>query len=420
VPVKKELKVSANDWKLEMEIKEGETLQLDLTVNKSINNPEEVCLFKNGQVVKQTENVVISVIKTMDEVTNEEKSEVVVAIKNVKPEDSGEYKLTLKENSDDQQLAGSKLKVNPTSKPVIKCLNPLKSDKPDLVQGDELVLLFKFSQVIENSDDCILWELNRKILDLNDERIEKVEDILENGEYQCTLKISNVQVGIHDGEYSVKIKQTPDSNDLLYSGSTKVSIKPKPLEINDSNWQHDMSLKEGEQLELNLSINRDMSDSENIVLRKNGAKLAEPNIKTTLVDGKTEIQVLVTNVSGSDSADYTLSLENASKKQKIELASTHLGVAESPLEILEPLKTDKLEYLVGEDVTFSLTTTKPVENKDKCIEWLLNDKPLSINNNPKVEFCETKKVENNSVVYTLTIKDAQLGKNDGEYTIKIK
>ncbi len=389
-------------------------------MNKPIEDTAKINIYKDGKLVEQSEHVLLSVEKLVDEITCEDKTKIKLIIPYLKPEDSGEYQLVLKDNNEDRQLASSKLKVEATPKPIIKCLNPVKSEKPELVQGDELVLSLKLSQAIENSDDCILWELNGKPLDLNNERIEKVEDIVPNGEYQYSLKVSNVQLGVHDGEYSVKVKQAPESNDLVYSGSTKVSIKPKPLEITDSNWQHDVNLNEGDQLELNLSIDRDASESESIVLYKNNVKIAQPNLKTSLNDGKTEIKVILPNLSESDSGDYTLSLENASKKQKIELASTHLDIIETPLEILEPLKSDKQEYFIGEEVKFTFTTSKSVENKEKCIEWLLNGKSLSIVNDLKIQFIETKNIKNNSAVYSLTITDVQINKNDGEYTVKIR
>jgi hypothetical protein len=199
-----------------------------------------------------------------------------------------------------------------------------------------------------------------------------------------------------------------------------VAVKPKPLEINDSNWKADLKLKEGEQLELSLFINRELvTDAESVVLYKNNSVVAQPNLSSSLINGKTEIKVIVAKLCGADSGDYTLSLESASKKQKIELASTYLEVVETPFEIVAPLQADKLEYVVGETIALSLVSTRAVEDSDKCVEWLLNGKSLTVSNSPNIEFSESKMPDEDVVTYALTLKDAQV-KNDGEYTVKIK
>ena len=103
---------------------------------------------------------------------------------------------------------------------------------------------------------------------------------------------------------------------------------------------------------------------------------------------------------------------NKKKPVEAELAKTNLIVEEKPLEVLEPLKTDKPEYKEGEDILLSIKLSKPLQDKEKCMSWCLNGKPLDMKSK-QLDLNQTD--EEDGVVYTLKIKSAEIGKNDGVF-----
>ena len=86
------------------------------------------------------------------------------------------------------------------------------------------------------------------------------------------------------------------------------------------------------------------------------------------------------------------------------------------MEVLDKLKADKTEYKLGDDIMLSLKLSKPLKDNEKCMIWSLNGKSLDVKTKQnQIEINESK----DGVVYSLKIKSCEIGKNDGEYTVKL-
>jgi hypothetical protein len=156
-----------------------------------------------------------------------------------------------------------------------------------------------------------------------------------------------------------------------------------------------------------------MKSNETISITLNNDKLLPDS-----QDSACEIKLSLPQVLAKDSGLYKLSLKSENRRiSDAELGQTNLTVKEVPLEVLSVLSPDKTEYFENEEITLSLKLSKAVEDIDRCLTWSLNGRVLDMNSS-RIEILE-EKLEN-GVFYTVKIKDAQISRNDGQYTVKIK
>lgn len=419
----KPIQVVSSDWQPNTKLKEGANLTLSLGINKQIDSPDNILIYKDGQLVASTDNIIIGV-KKLPVKEDQESSEIKVMITNANAANSGDYTLVFKDGEQEHKLAETSLIVEVVPKPV-KILEPLKAEKTDVVESDEIRLKLKVNQPLDVAK--LVWEHNKKPLKFSSQdgklvcetaaNIELIEEKTESNESIYTLVVKSAEIGKNDGEYALRIKSPVDGKEI-YSGQAKISIKPRPLEITESTWQPEIKLNESQPLDLSLSINKPLKESERVVLTLNNKPSSIKPVVTTTDDGRSVIKVEIPSVKTADSGEYKLILETGDVKKPVkkELASSRLSVAEVPFEIVSPLKSSQQEFTPGQTVEIEFTCNKPLESKEKCVEWMLNGKPILIKGN--VEFVQTD--SEGQVTYKLSIKDAQIGKNDGEYTVKIK
>ena len=413
--IEKDFEILSSNWKPEINVKETDSLELSLTINKSSLNPDNVLLYKDGVKVELTPNLRIEVIDKPGDQT-----EIKLLIPAANLSDSGDYKLCLKENDKpEQEIQSTRLKVEKNRVPV-EVLSPLKADKTEYVENDEIVVSFKLKKPLEDKEKCMQWTLNGKPLDVSS--VEVLEEIISDNEVEYKLIIKPAKVE-HSGELSLKLLSNPeDDNSVGYDAKLKLIVKPEPLKVLDSNWKPELKVKENEQVELVVRLSKPIESIESLVLTKNGTKVTPSQTLTIGVEEKEgpvyEVKLWIPKAQLKDAGKLKLVIKSNDKKvPDFELGQTNLIVEEVPFLVTANLQPDKAEYYENDTIRIAIKVSKPVESAEKCVVWTLNGKPVDLKSG-RVELAETK--QDDGVEYSLTIKDVPLEKHDGNYVVKLK
>ncbi|CAM6005236.1 unnamed protein product [Sphagnum balticum] len=185
-----------------------------------------------------------------------------------------------------------------------------------------------------------------------------------------------------------------------------------------------MLVKEAENLELSVKINKPVDDVKSLVLYKDGKKIPlndKLSLKLDNDGNECKITLNLTDAKPSNTGDYKLCLSESvkGKSTETELAKTHLIVEATPIEVVGKLKSNKTEYIIGEDISLTFTLSKTLTNKEKCQQWTLNGKPVDLKSK-QLKLDEIDGGKEAGVTYTLVIVSCELNKNDGEYTVKLR
>ena len=95
-----------------------------------------------------------------------------------------------------------------------------------------------------------------------------------------------------------------------------------------------------------------------------------------------KITLILNETKPKHSGKYKVTLKGRKNFRPIEtdLVNSKITILETPCNVLEPLKSDKTEYNVGQTINISFKLSKPVQDKDKCIIWSLNNRTVDLNN----------------------------------------
>jgi len=424
VPLQTELlKVLDSDWKPDTSIKEGEALTLTLTVSRPLEDLSDFTLFKDKKKLGEVDG------PRLEFVNKDNLCEIKVVLTESIPPDTGKYKLIYKGKT---ELAVTNLKVEEIP---LKLVKELASDKSEYLPKEDIKLLFVVSKPVSDVDKCIVWSCQgKKIEVLKSKQFEVlVEDRLSDG-VVYTLVVKACECGSNDGEYCVRVRSKPsDAKSEFYKGSVNVKINDSgkqevKFEIVDSNWKPNVEIKEGENLEFFVLINK-ACNIKDFVLLKDGKKLVETEaIKLGLANRndesgseRCELKLIVNEAIIPDTGKYRLVYvpEGARpKKEEIELGVCCLKVIETVTEVLDGLKSDKDKYKPGDDIVLFIKLSKPLVDKHKNVTLALNDKKTI---NISKEVVLTEDIDENLVtVYSFKIKSGQPGVNDGTYSLKLQ
>jgi len=177
------VKVLSSDWTPETRAKENQTVVLTLSIDRPLENTSELVLMKDGKAVKVGKEAIV--------VKNSDDGSVCEVSLTLPTKESGKFKLLLGKG----ELAQTELKIEE-----LGVIEPLKADKGEYVEGEEVTLRLKLSGPVESVEKCLRWTLNGKAV-----AVETVEE--EEAVY--VVRIADVKVKKHGGEYAVKIKQKP-------------------------------------------------------------------------------------------------------------------------------------------------------------------------------------------------------------------
>lgn len=404
-----------SNWLPETTVKETEPVTLNVTIDKVLPNADSLVLTRDGKPVKAAS---IEVTKLDDN-----SCQITCHMPSAVGADCGNYKLAIAgkdKKAAATELAETKLVVEVVPFSVVA---PLTADKAEYAPKEDAVLALTLSKKVESVEKCLKWTLNAKAVDMK--AVELTEAVADNNNVSYTLRVKNVQLKKNDGEYTVRIREkAADKKELTESVRVKIS-DASSVKVLDSTWKPETSIKEGETLELSVTISVPLKDLKDIALYKDKAKVADDDAAKLSFENKKDkdgnevcaIKVTLSETIPPDSGKYRLVLTQPVEQ---ELALTNLKVEEIPLAIVDALKCDKPEYQVGEDIKVSFNVSKPLSDKDKCIAWQLNGKPLDVSAKNKQAQLSVEDKLTEGCVYTLTLKACELGKNGGEYTVKLR
>lgn len=354
-----ELKILSSDWKDEILAKETDNLQLTLGINKIIENPQMIILYKDNVKSDESDNLIIAIKKKTNSDSNEEFSEIKLMLTDLKKENTGIYRLAFKEaeNENEIELGLTKLTVESKEKP-ITIISPLSSNKNQYFEDDILELNFKTSIPLDQKN--IHWNLNTIPLDTSSSsNCEFLENVTNDG-VEYILRIKSLKKGVNEFKLDIDNNQ----NENIYSDKVSIKIKEKPIEILNSTWTPEISLKEKETLELSLCLNKKV-EKENIILLKNQIEIKpNENLIVSVIDNnlETEIKVSIPSLLLADTGNYKLILKDPkiNNGEDFDLSETKLIVNETPIEIIKPLASDKEEYNEEEQFVLTITLSRPV------------------------------------------------------------
>lgn len=409
--------VLESNWSPETILKEAETLDLFVNINKPLEDVKSLSLYKDGKKVS---------VPALELERDQESTQIKLKIEKVGPNDAGKYKLTLAESVKgkpvETELGVTSLKVEEKPFEVIKELHTLKEEYKE---SEEVSVVFILNKSLPDTDKCVSLLLDNKPVDLKSKNVKVLVDKEKQvNQVEYTIQVGSIEAIKSELEFTVKLKSKPtDLKSEFYSGKVVVKIKLAKTEVLDSNWKPETNINETENLELELKLNKPVTDLKSVVIYKYGKKLpVNDHIKLDVTNGDEEavIKLSLNQSTPADSGDYKLVLVETIKNKPVEteLGKTKLTVTEKPYEIVQPFQSDKEEYKEGESITLSFTLSKSVVDKDKCVTLTLNGKPVDLKAK-NVEFtADTSKPD--QVTYTFVIKASEIGKNDGEYNVKVR
>lgn len=298
----------------------------------------------------------------------------------------------------------------------------LTADKGEYTTGETIKVSFTLSKPLSDKNKCIQWSLNGKSFDSKGKNIEmSVKDNLADGVIY-TLTINDCAV-TDSGDYSVKLLSKPgDKKTEFYSGSVNCLVNAEKLII-DSNWKPEIQIKEGEDLDLFVTISKACNIKDLVLLKEKNKLVNNEAVKLTIENKiidkaeQCEIRVRINEAIPPDAGKYRLVyIEPKSKPQEeVELGATSLKVSETQYEVLDILATNKDSYLTGDDIILSIKLSKPLVDKQKNVDLKLNDKVINIKNITLTEDI----AENLETVYYFKFKNGQPDLNAGEYKLKL-
>jgi serine/threonine protein kinase len=413
------VKIFESNWEPKLDLNEEEKVELNVCINKKLQNCDKLVLTKNGIRIKPNDSIQITLNneKLLPD-RNESCCEVKLSIPVVLAKDTGLYKLSLKsENrkSPDTELGQTNLTVKEVP---LEIISHIKADKSEYFENEEIILSVKLSKPVEDLDKCMIWTLNGKVLDTKSTRTELLQSKTEDG-IVYSLKVKNAQIGINDGQYSVKFRSKIfDTKD--FTEACKISIKERQIEyeILESNWTPETEILDNKQLELflRLKVNQPLTESNILVYKDLFPFLPNDKISFDIQNIEKDNQCLMklkfNDTVKEESGLYKLCLKN---KNRDLLVSTNIYVGKR-LKVIEEFKSDKVSYLEEEDIKLTIKLNEPVENKRKCLNWFYNDQIMFIEDY-SYELVEEKTEE--FTKYSLNIKSAKLGVHDGTYRLSI-
>ena len=204
------LKVLNSNWSEEVNVKEGEPIELFVETNKPIKDVKDIVLYKDKSKITPNEDIKISFENIKDD-NGDEHAKITLKINESIPSDSGKYKLCLADSSNKKKpseidLASTNLVVDEIPTEV---LEQLKSDKSEYKIGEDIILSLKLSKPLKDNENCTIWTLNGKTLDLKSKQIQIDVNDKKDNEVVYTLKIKAGEIGKNDGEYTVELLKNP-------------------------------------------------------------------------------------------------------------------------------------------------------------------------------------------------------------------
>ena len=232
--------VLESNWKAEMNIKEGEQLELFVVINQACNI-KDLMLLKDKNKLADSEAVKLTLENKKAE-DGSERCEVKMTIKDAIPPDSGKYRLVFVDSAGQKpkeiELGATSLKVEESPYGVLEAL---KADKVTYKPGEDIVLSIKLSKPLIDKQRNVSFMLNGKTINIKD--ITLVEEISESLETVYSFVIKAAKPGLHDGEYSLKLcSKVNDMKSQFYSGVVTVAFEQDKEMVNPGlpNPNHDL------------------------------------------------------------------------------------------------------------------------------------------------------------------------------------
>ncbi len=411
-----EYEILESNWNAEIETPENKAFELFLRLK--VNHPlteSNILIYRDMFPIVPNEKIEF----TTQNIENENQCLLKLKFNNAAKEESGVYKLCLK-NKNREMLVSTNLFVGKR----LKIVEGFRSDKESYFELEDIRFTIKLNEPVEDKKKCFNWFYNDKLIFIEDHNYEFVEEISE----KCTtysLKIKSAKIGVHDGSYKLAVISNPDDKkSQIYKNEVKIVINEVQLDVFDSNWSENIHLNENDSLELRFSLNK-LINKDELVLYKDGREtitdidIHQLSIQKYEENNTTQVTFKLNEVKSKQSGKYKVALKGRKNFRIIEtdLVSSKIVIEEIPCTVLDQLKSEKIEYNEGENICIAFKLSKPVQDKDKCIQWMLNNKSIDFKSK---QHKFTEEESTNGTSYKLNIESCQVGKNDGEYSVKVK
>ncbi|CAF0740265.1 unnamed protein product [Brachionus calyciflorus] len=186
-----EVKIIESNWQPEMKLIEGDKVDLFVKINKAIDDIKDIVLYKDNKKVEPNEDVKLTFTNSTDD-NGEPVSEISLKLDEAIPDDTGKYKLCITENKKkpvEAELAKTNLVV--AEKP-LEVLEPLKADKAEYKEGEDIVLTIKLSKPLQDQEKCI--EKSLEVLESNSDLapiplVIQGDDVHEGGTVELVARV---------------------------------------------------------------------------------------------------------------------------------------------------------------------------------------------------------------------------------------
>ena len=329
---------------------EEETLELTCELSRPLKEDETVRWYRN------------SVEIPIDEEYSTEK--ITLEIPNVDASMSGEYYVEVSSPKEKKPLKSSSIKI--TIKPEqIKFIKPLRALKNPLNEGETLTLECELEKPKYRS---VVFFLNDKPLSEDDDKRVK---IIQNGT-KWQVKIEKVTQETDEGEYTVTI------NEKVSSPKVKVTINKPLVFVKDLTVSNaEPIVEETIVFECELSRPLPSGDKNDLSLLLNGKSLSADQSKRLKIEvspQSPQIRLTLTNVKLTvDQGTYQLKILHP---DELSSQTVQVTVRAKPIEVIQPLQSDKPE--VFEEETLVLSTKLKNVPENPTVVWLKDDQPLKI------------------------------------------
>ncbi|UJR34153.1 hypothetical protein I4U23_021560 [Adineta vaga] len=331
---------------------ENETLELSCQLSRPLKPNETIQWYRNEVQIPIEQDY--------------PNQQIDLQIPEVQPTMSGEYRLEISSPNQPKPLKSSSIKI--TIKPEqIKFIKPLYALKNPLNEDETLVLECELDKPTYKS---VVFFLNDKPLNENgDDRIK----VTQTGN-KWQIQIINVKQDLDQGEYTVTINEKVTSpkvkvtiiKTLIFIEDLTVS-NSKPITEETITFECELSqpLPSGDSKDLSLTLNGKLLSTDQTKRLKINVNSTSPKITMTLANVKLNV----------DQGDYQLKVLHP---QQIQSQIVHVTVRSKPIEVLQPLQSEKAD--VYEDDTLVLSTKLKNVPENPTIVWLKDGQPLTIDN----------------------------------------
>ena len=179
-------------------------------------------------------------------------------------------------------------------------------------ENEDIVLTIRLNQLLKDKNN-LNWLKDNK--PLSPKRYDLTENILSSNEIEYKITIRDVKIQHDDGIYELNIIEKKRNQQIeIYTGRVNVEINKKKTISLDSNWKSETNIKESENLDLNLKINKKIENINDIVLYKNKTRITDSNNKDFKITFNNS-----TDKNGESVCDISVKLNNAISSDSGEL-----------------------------------------------------------------------------------------------------